>query len=133
MNINCWGNMMKILKFIVLIIQIILFVIGGLLIFGSFICFIGGPSGKIGTPESISLGVIFLIVGSIVILAGKKIDGTKYTKEWKEKTRKWVQKHTLSNGKSYWSIHYIYNNIEYISGEYSTKESAKKNLNNYNV
>jgi len=124
---------MKILKFIVLIIQIILFVFGWFLIFWSFFCFIGGHNGKIGTPKSIGFGFIFLIIGSIVILAGKMIDGMKYTKEWKQKTRKWVQKHKHANGKSYWSIHYMYNDIEHSNGEYSTEKSAKEDLNNFNV
>jgi hypothetical protein len=57
----------------------------------------------------------------------------KYTREWKQKTKKWVQKHTHSNGKSYWSIHYMYDDIEYSNGEYSTEKSAKEDLNNYNV
>jgi hypothetical protein len=43
----------------------------------------------------------------------------KYSREWKQKTRKWVQKHTESNGTSYWSIHYIQNDIEYSNGGYS--------------
>ena len=50
-----------------------------------------------------------------------------------KKTKKWVQKHTHSNGISYWSIHYIQNDIEYSNGEYSTEKSAKENLNNFNV
>lgn len=57
----------------------------------------------------------------------------KYTSEWKQKTKKWVQKHTKSDGTSYWSIHYISNDIEYSNGEYFTEESAKEDLNNYNV
>ncbi len=124
---------MKILKSMVLIIQIILFIFGGLLIFWSFVCFIGGSDGKIGIPESISFGFISLIIGSIVILIGKIIDRKKYTEEWKQKTKKWVQKHSHSNGETYWSIHYIYKDIEYSNGEYPTKKSAKKDLNNFNV
>jgi hypothetical protein len=116
-----------------MIIQLILFIIGWLLIFWSFVSFIGGYVGKIGTPESISFGFIFLIIGSIFISAGQMIDGMKYTREWKQKTRKWVQKHKHSNGKSYWSIHYMYNDIECSSGEYSTEKSAKEDLNNFNV
>ena len=61
------------------------------------------------------------------------MDGMKYTREWKQKTRRWVQKHKHSNGQSYWSIHYIYNGIECSSGEYSTEKSAKEDLNNFNV
>jgi hypothetical protein len=57
----------------------------------------------------------------------------KYTREWKQKTKKWVQKHTHSNGTSYWSIHYISNDIEYSNGEYLTEKSAIEDLNNYNV
>jgi len=57
----------------------------------------------------------------------------KYTREWKQKTKKWVQKHTRSNGESYWSIHYLQNDIEYSNGEYSTEKSAKEDLNNYNI
>jgi hypothetical protein len=61
------------------------------------------------------------------------IDGMKYTREWKQKTRKWVQKHKHSNGKSYWSIHYIQDDIEYLYGEYSKGKLAKNDLNNINV
>ena len=43
----------------------------------------------------------------------------KYSREWKQKTRKWVQQHTESKGTSYWSIHYIPNDIEYSNGGYS--------------
>lgn len=57
----------------------------------------------------------------------------KYTREWKQKTKKWIQKHTHSSGKTYWSIHYMYNDIEYSNGEYSSEKSAKEDLNNYNV
>ena len=57
----------------------------------------------------------------------------KYTREWKQKTKKWVQKHTRANGESYWSIHYLQNDIEYSNGEYSTEKSAKEDLNNYNI
>ena len=56
-----------------------------------------------------------------------------YTREWKQKTRKWVQEHTKSNGTSYWSIHYIQNDTEYSNGEYSTEKSAIEDLKNYNV
>jgi hypothetical protein len=57
----------------------------------------------------------------------------KYSREWKQKTKKWVQKHTHSNGKEYWSIHYIQNDIEYSNGEYSTEKAAEEDLNHYNV
>jgi hypothetical protein len=57
----------------------------------------------------------------------------KYSREWKQKTRKWVQKHKKSNGTSYWSIHYISNDFEYSNGEYSTEKSAREDLNNYNI
>jgi hypothetical protein len=57
----------------------------------------------------------------------------KYTREWKKKTKKWVQKHTHPNGTSYWTIHYIQNEIEYSNGEYSTEELAEKDLEKYNV
>jgi len=57
----------------------------------------------------------------------------KYTYEWKQKTKKWVQKHKHSNGESYWAIHYMQNDTEYSNGEYLTEKAAKKDLENYNV
>ena len=57
----------------------------------------------------------------------------KFTREWKQKTKKWVQKHKHSNGESYWSIHYIQNDIEYSNGEYPTEISAKDDLINYKI
>ena len=57
----------------------------------------------------------------------------KYTMEWKKKTKKWVQKHKHSNGKTYWAIHYMQNDIEYSNGEYSTEKEAKGYLSDYNV
>ena len=56
-----------------------------------------------------------------------------YTREWKQKKRKWVKEHTHSNGTSYWSIHYIQSDIEYSNGEYSMEKSAREDLKNYNV
>lgn len=53
--------------------------------------------------------------------------------EWKRKTKKWVQKHEHSNGKTYWAIHYMQNDIEYSNGEYSTEKEAKEYLSDYNV
>jgi hypothetical protein len=58
---------------------------------------------------------------------------TKYTLEWKQKKKKWVQKHKKIDGESIWTIHYIQNGIEYSNGEYSTEESAQKGLEKYNV
>jgi hypothetical protein len=57
----------------------------------------------------------------------------KYTREWKQKKKKWIQKHKHSDGKTYWSIHYIQNEIEYSNGEYLTEEAAEADLKNYNV
>jgi hypothetical protein len=58
---------------------------------------------------------------------------TKYTLEWKQKKKKWVQKHEKIDGESIWKIHYIQNDIEYSNGEYSTEESAQEDLEKYNV
>jgi hypothetical protein len=57
----------------------------------------------------------------------------KYSQEWKQKKRKWIQKHTKINGDSIWKIHYIQNDIEYSNGECSTEKSAREDLKNYNV
>ncbi|PKN52769.1 MAG: hypothetical protein CVU55_05975 [Deltaproteobacteria bacterium HGW-Deltaproteobacteria-13] len=57
----------------------------------------------------------------------------KYSWEWKQKQRKWVEKHTRMNGESYWTIHYIQNDIEYSNGEYFTEKSAEEDLKNYNI
>jgi hypothetical protein len=56
-----------------------------------------------------------------------------YSQEWKQKKKKWIEKHKDYNGKVYWSIHYISDTKEYSSGEYSTEELAEKNLKKYNV
>ena len=58
---------------------------------------------------------------------------TKYTLEWKQKKKKWVQKHEKIDGEYIWKIHYIQNDIEYSNGEYSTEESAQEDLKKYNV
>ncbi|MGO8716731.1 MAG: hypothetical protein ACLPSL_09230 [Smithella sp.] len=58
---------------------------------------------------------------------------TKYTLGWKQKKKKWVQKHEKIDGESIWKIHYIQNDIEYSNGEYSTEESALEDLKKYNV
>ena len=55
------------------------------------------------------------------------------SREWKEKKKKWIEKHKNINGESYWSIHYIYDGIEYFNGEYLTEKLAKEALENYNV
>jgi len=65
--------MIKTPKIIALLINIILFLIGGFCIFWSLFCFLGGPDGKIGSKESIAWGLSFLVGGSIVIFAGKLI------------------------------------------------------------
>ena len=124
---------MEAMRFIFLIIQFVLFALGGGVIFWSFICFFGGPGGKIGTQESIGLGFVLVITGCILIIAGKIVPNMKYTKEWKQKKGKWVQKHKHSNGKSYWLIHYIQNGTEYSSGEYTNEKNALEDLEKYNT
>lgn len=57
----------------------------------------------------------------------------KYSREWKQKTKKWVQKHTRLDRSTYWSIHYIQNDMEYSNGEYPSEKSAKEDLINYTV
>jgi len=57
----------------------------------------------------------------------------KYTHEWKKKKKKWIEKHERSGGEPYWSIHYMYNNVEYSNGEYSSEKSAEEDLKNYNI
>jgi hypothetical protein len=56
---------------IIKITKIFIFIVGGLLILWSLFCFMGGPDGKIGTPEAMGFGFIFLILGGIVILVGR--------------------------------------------------------------
>jgi hypothetical protein len=56
-----------------------------------------------------------------------------YSQEWKQKKKKWIEKHKDYNGKVYWSIHYIVDTKEYSNGEYSTEELAEENLKKYNV
>ena len=56
-----------------------------------------------------------------------------YSQEWKQKKKKWIEKHKDSNGKVYWLIHYIVDDKEYSSGQYSTEELAEKDLKKYNV
>ena len=53
------------------LIKIVLFLAGGLSILWSLACFLGGPDGKIGSKESIIWGLGFLVVGCVVVLAGK--------------------------------------------------------------
>jgi len=50
----------------------------------------------------------------------------KYSVEWKEKNRKWIQKHL--NG---WKIHYIAYGTEYSVGDYRTAKEARENLKNF--
>jgi hypothetical protein len=57
----------------------------------------------------------------------------KFTHEWKRKKKKWVEKHKRTNGEIYWSIHYMYNNVEYSNGEYDTEKLAKEDLDKYNM
>jgi len=57
----------------------------------------------------------------------------KFTHEWKKKKKKWVEKHKRTNGEIYWSIHYMYNNVEYSNGEYDTEKLAKEDLDKYNM
>jgi len=113
--------------------RIIFFVLGGSLLFWSFICFIGEANEKFGSSESIRSGVIYLIIGGVFVVAGGAIPKIKYTKKWKMKKKKWIEKHKGSNGKKYWAIHYMYDNLEYVSGEYSSEKEAEEALENYNI
>lgn len=47
----------------------------------------------------------------------------KYSKEWKEKKRRWIQKHT-----DCWKIHYIQNNTEMSMGKYFTAQEAREEM-----
>lgn len=55
----------------------------------------------------------------------------KYSEEWKNKTGKWVQKHTDATKGNIWKIHRIDNDTEYSFGEYFTAKSAREDLNKY--
>ena len=57
----------------------------------------------------------------------------KYSWEWKQKKKKWVQKHTKQNGETYWAIHYIQNDFEYSNGEYFSEKLAEEDLKTYNI
>jgi len=45
----------------------------------------------------------------------------KYSKEWKEKTGRWIQKHG-----DIWKIHYIEYDTEYSIGQYFTAKEARE-------
>jgi hypothetical protein len=50
----------------------------------------------------------------------------KYSKEWKIKSKKWIQKHG-----DIWKIHYIENDTEYSTREYFTAKSAREELKKF--
>lgn len=50
----------------------------------------------------------------------------KYSREWKMKHGKWIQRHG-----DVWKIHYIENETEYSTGEYLTAAAATADLKNY--
>lgn len=64
------------MKITVTAIKITLFIFGGVLILWSFVCFLGGPDGKIGSLESIGFGLVFLLIGGGVIHVGKIVGKT---------------------------------------------------------
>lgn len=64
-------NLLNSMNIIINIVKILLFILGGLLMLWSLICFLGGPDGRIGTPESIGFGFLFLVIGGIVIQTGR--------------------------------------------------------------
>jgi hypothetical protein len=63
--------MSMMINVIVIFVKIIIYIAGGLLIFWSLICFLGGPDGHIGTLESIGYGFLFLVIGGIIIQTGR--------------------------------------------------------------
>ena len=69
--------MVKIPAGMVLLAKIVLFLAGGLSILWSLVCFLGGPDGKIGSKESIVWGLGFLVVGCVVVRAGKLVGKPK--------------------------------------------------------
>ena len=65
--------MTNVVNIIINIARILLFILGGLLLFWSFICFLGGPDGRIGTPESIGYGFLFLAIDGFIIYVGRRL------------------------------------------------------------
>jgi hypothetical protein len=57
----------------------------------------------------------------------------KYSPEWKEREKKWIEKHKRSDGSQYWAIHYMANELEYTNGEFQTEDDAQVALNFYNI
>jgi len=55
----------------------------------------------------------------------------KYSKEWKIKAGKWIQKHHDATKGNIWKIHYIENDNEYSTGEYFSAKEARGELKNF--
>lgn len=53
----------SVMKIIGCILLVLLAILALLILLWSLVCFLGGPEGRIGSPESIAFGGVYLLVG----------------------------------------------------------------------
>ena len=55
----------------------------------------------------------------------------KYSAEWKEAQKAWIQDHKNEKWGKFYKIHYIEYGTEYSTGEYLTRKEAEVDLNEF--